>query len=77
MSDKIERRHANLKLEHGPSGPIIRARIPTEMSEAEFAKVAVTAYGLVHNLTGCNCLSGRISFVTEDVFADVINVAFD
>ena len=77
MSDVMEKRHARLKLEHGAHGLALKATVPPKMSEAEFARVATSAYGLIHNLTGCNCLSGRISFVVDDVFNEVINVAFE
>ena len=59
---------------HTESGPTVRAQVPLDLSEEDFTKVAASAYGLIHNLTGCNCLSGRISFVVEDIFAEVIQV---
>jgi hypothetical protein len=69
-----EQRHATLQMTRGPSGPTLTARVPLELSAQDFNKVATSAYELIHRLTGCNCLSGRISFVVEDNFADVINV---
>jgi ethanolamine utilization microcompartment shell protein EutS len=50
--------------------------VPTELSADEFLKVAEVGYGLINRLTGCNCLSGRISFVVEDNFAEVTRVQF-
>ena len=74
MAEAAEHRHARLKLEHGPSGPVLKAQVPFHLTEHDFGKVATAAYGLIHNLTGCNCLSGRISFVVEEIFSEVINV---
>jgi hypothetical protein len=76
MTEGAER-GAELVLERGHAGPVLKAKVPIEMSEAEFGRVASSAYGLISRLTGCNCLSGRISFVVEDVFAEVIQVRFD
>jgi hypothetical protein len=67
-------RRAELKLERRPSGPTLVARLPLELSEGDFVQVARSSYALIHKLTGCNCLSGRISFVVEDVFEEVIQV---
>jgi hypothetical protein len=74
MADATASRHARLTLEKGESGPTLRTQVPLDLSEEDFVKVATSAYGLIHNLTGCNCLSGRISFVVEDVFNEVIQV---
>ena len=76
MADVIERA-ATLRLEKHDAGPVLKASVPTELSAEEFAKVATTGYELVHRLTGCNCLSGRISFVVEENFAEVTRVQFD
>lgn len=70
-------RSAELLFERGPSGPVVKAKIPVEISEAEFGKVATSAYSLINRLTGCNCLSGRISFVVEEEFAEVIQVSLE
>jgi hypothetical protein len=67
-------RHASLKLSGGPNGQVLTARVPLELSEDDFVEVGRAAYRLIHRLTGCNCASGRISFVVEDIFADVIQV---
>lgn len=77
MAQLLEKRHAQLKLEHGPGGLALRAHVPATLSEAEFVRVATNAYGLINKLTGCNCMSGRISFVVDDIYSDVINVAFE
>ncbi len=69
-----ESRHATLKVTNTPSGQVLSARIPSDLTEKEFAAIGSSAFGLVRKLTGCNCLSGRISFVVEDNFADVIRV---
>jgi hypothetical protein len=52
----------------------LSAQIPIEHSETDFPKVAGEAYRLISRLTGCNCNSGRISFVVEDLYSQVINV---
>jgi hypothetical protein len=67
-------RHARLILADSESGPTLTAQIPIEHSEDDFLKVAGEAYRLISRLTGCNCNSGRISFVVEDLYAQVINV---
>ena len=69
-----EGRHATLKVTNTPSGQVLSARVPSDLTEKEFAAVGSSAFGLVRKLTGCNCLSGRISFVVEDNFAEVIRV---
>jgi hypothetical protein len=68
------RRHATLKLSNGPAGQVLTARVPGDISDEDFAAVGGTALSLIRRLTGCNCMSGRISFVVEDNFADVIQV---
>ncbi len=71
-------RHASLKLGRSPDGQhTLSARVPLNCSEEDFMRISRTAYGLINKLTGCNCMSGRISFVVEDVFADVIRVNLD
>lgn len=70
MADVVTERHASLRVE----GSRLTARVPLELSQEDFARVATAAYQVVHGLTGCNCLSGRISFVVEDIFEDVIQV---
>lgn len=67
-------RHARLKLDKGAAGATLSAHVPFELSEEEFVRVARQSYELINKLTGCNCLSGRISFVVEDTFAEVIQV---
>jgi hypothetical protein len=67
-------RHASLTLSRGPNGQVLTAQVPHDMNEAEFQNVTREAYRLVNRLTGCNCMSGRISFVVEDVFAEAIRV---
>ena len=67
-------RHATLRIANGPSGQILTARVPNDISDRDLAAVGNTALGLIRKLTGCNCLSGRISFVVEDNYADVIRV---
>ena len=68
------KRHATLKFTEGPSGPILSARCPANMSEDEFAAVSREAFKTVAGFHHCNCLSGRVSFVVEDIYTDVINV---
>ena len=67
-------RHATLKLSQTAQGQALSARVPVNLSEEDFVRVARSAYGLINKLTGCNCMSGRISFVVEEMFADVIRV---
>ena len=74
MSNEKSGRYASLQLTNSPSGQVLTARVPSDLSEKDFAVVGSTAFGLIHKLTGCNCMSGRISFVVEDNFADVIRV---
>jgi hypothetical protein len=77
MSQLEQSRHAHLKFERGPTGLALKAQVPVNLSAEDFGRVAVSAYGLIHNLTGCNCLSGRISFVVEEIYSEVINVNLD
>jgi hypothetical protein len=70
MADVDTARRATLRVE----GSKLTARVPLELSEEDFTRVAAAAYRVVHGLTGCNCLSGRISFVVEDIFEEVIQV---
>jgi len=67
-------RHASLRLSSGEKGQVMTARVPLDCSEADFVQVAQSAYRLANRLTNCNCFSGRISLVVEDIFADVIQV---
>jgi ethanolamine utilization microcompartment shell protein EutS len=75
MTSPIERA-ATLRLDRHEAGPVLTATVPTELSADEFLKVAEVGYGLINRLTGCNCLSGRISFVVEENFAEVTRVQF-
>ena len=70
-------RHATLKLSHSEHGQVLTCRVPVQCSLEDFQRVTTNAYGLINKLTGCNCMSGRISFVVEDIFADVIRVNLD
>ena len=70
-------RHATLRLGAGEHGQVLTCRVPLHCSLEDFQRVATNAYGLINKLTGCNCMSGRISFVVEDVFAEVIRVNLD
>ncbi len=67
-------RHASLKMSNTEKGQVLTAHVPPDCSEADFVEVSRRAYALINRLTGCNCLSGRISFVVEDVFAEAIQV---
>jgi hypothetical protein len=67
---KPSERHATLSL----AGEVLTARVPNDINEKEFARVASSAFGLINKKTGCTCLSGRIKFVVEDHFGDVIQV---
>ncbi len=75
MTHPIERA-ATLRLERQEAGPVLKAAVPSDLSADEFLKVAEAGYGLINRLTGCNCLSGRISFVVEENFAEVTRVQF-
>jgi hypothetical protein len=70
-------RAATLRIDRHESGPILKATVPTELSAEEFVKVAENGYDLIRRLTGCNCLSGRISFVVEENWAEVTRVEFE
>lgn len=69
-----EGRHATLKLTNTASGQVLSAKVPGDVSDKDMAAIGTAALGLIRRLTGCNCMSGRISFVVEDNFADVIRV---
>ncbi len=69
-----QQRYADLKMSKGPSGQVLTASVPSNISDEDFAAVGRSALGLIRKLTGCNCISGRISFVVEEQFADVIRV---
>ncbi len=72
-----QERHATLKLSHGEQGPVLACRVPLHCTQADFLRVSNDIYALINRLTGCNCMSGRISVVVEDTFADVIRVNLD
>lgn len=74
MSNGTKTRQATLQLSQSPTGQLLTARVPSDLTEEDFKKVGQAAFGMIHKLTGCNCMSGRISFVVEDNFADVIRV---
>lgn len=67
-------RLATLKLARSATGDTLTAHVPHDIGEEELMKVTKSAYGLIKKLTGCNCMSGRISYVVEDVYSDVIQV---
>jgi hypothetical protein len=73
-SEAHGQRHANLRLSNSEKGQVLTARVPLDCSEADFVAVSRQAYALINRLTGCHCASGRVSFVVEDVFAEVIQV---
>ncbi|HZS45258.1 MAG TPA: hypothetical protein VFC63_09175 [Blastocatellia bacterium] len=70
----VEKRHASLKLSNTAEGQVLTASVPSDITDEDFHVVGTRALGLIKKLTGCNCLSGRISFVVEDNFAQVIQV---
>jgi hypothetical protein len=70
-------RAATLRIDRHESGPMLKATVPTELSVEEFVKVAESGYDLIRRLTGCNCLSGRISFVVEENWAEITRVQFE
>lgn len=72
-----DKRHATLRLSDSEKGQVLTARVPLDCSEKDFLAVSRQAYTLINKLTGCQCASGRISFVVEDVFAEVIQVNLD
>jgi hypothetical protein len=65
-------RAATLRIEKHEAGPVLKATVPTELSAEEFVKVAESGYELIRRLTGCNCLSGRISFVVDENWAEQV-----
>jgi len=76
MSFETGVRHATLKMSRGPEGSILTANVPQDMTREDFLLVAGTAYDAVARMTHCNCMSGRISFVTADLYADIARVEF-
>jgi hypothetical protein len=70
-------RHATLKLSPGEHGQVLTCRVPPHCTAEDFLRVSTNIYSLINKLTGCNCMSGRISVVVEDTFADVIRVNLD
>jgi len=66
--------HASLKISNGPTGQILTATVPANISDDEFALVGQSALGLIRKMTNCNCLSGRISVIVEEDFGDAIRV---
>ena len=72
-----QERHATLKLTHGEQGQVLACRVPVNCTQEDFLRVSNNIYALINKLTGCNCMSGRISVVVEDTFADVIRVNLD
>jgi hypothetical protein len=67
-------REASLKISHGPSGQVLTASVPSNITDEEFAALGRQGLGLIRKLTKCNCMSGRISFVVEENFGDAIKV---
>jgi len=67
-------RNATLRLSSTERGQVLTATVPVDLSETDFQRVTRSEHNLVSRLTGCNCLSGRISFVVEHDFNDVIQV---
>jgi hypothetical protein len=67
-------RHATLTLSKGASGQVLTASVPSNITDEDFAHVGRSGLALIRKLTNCNCMSGRISFVVEENFADVIRV---
>lgn len=67
-------REATLQLSNTSSGPVLKAALPPGSTANDFAHIGKAAFSLIHKLTGCNCLSGRISVVVEDDFAETIRV---
>jgi hypothetical protein len=70
----VHNRQATLKMSNGPTGQILTAAVPSNITDEEFATLGKSALNLIRKLTGCNCMSGRISYVVEENFADVIRV---
>jgi hypothetical protein len=67
-------REATLTISKGPTGEVLRASVPSDLTERELAHVSEQALGLIKKLTKCNCLSGRISYVVEENYGEVIRV---
>jgi len=74
VAKDIGERTATLQLAHGAVSSTLTAHVPGDINAHELAAVGSSALDLVRKLTGCNCLSGRIRFVVQDNFADVIKV---
>lgn len=69
-------RFATLKLTHAPdSTSVLSARLPSDVTREEFARVTSGAYDLISKLTGHPCMSGRIKFVVDDpIINEVLRV---
>ena len=67
-------RAAVLTMSNGHLGQTLTASVPGNITDDDMAAVGRHALGLIRNLTKCNCLSGRISFVVEENFGDAIRV---
>lgn len=76
IAQEVIERSASLQLSRGSASQVLTAKLPYDVSDAEMAQVGQSALDLVRKLTGCNCLSGRISFVVQDNLADVIRINF-
>jgi len=71
---EISERAVSMKLTRDPMGPTLSASTPLDISRDEFVEVALNLYDLVNKLTGCNCLSGLIRFVTGEEYVNVARV---
>jgi hypothetical protein len=70
-----EVRNASLKLSHAAEGRVLTAKVPSNISHDELARLATSAFEVISKMTGHPCLSGQIKFVVEDNFMnDVIRV---
>jgi hypothetical protein len=74
MAEDFGGRGAALKMVHEDFGPTLKAQVPLELSREDFVRIATESYDLINRLTGCNCLSGLIRYVVDDVYIDVIQV---
>lgn len=73
MSTEVGRT-ATLRLEKREDGPVLKASVPAELSLEDFVRISERSYALISKLTGCNCLSGRISVIVEENWAEAIRV---
>ena len=68
-------RSAPLELAPGKELRELRVSLPSKVTAAEFATVSKSILEIIHNHTGCTCLSGVIPVVIQDQgLRELVNV---